>query len=156
MISCGTPPNQETRNAVYSVPQLLANAMTLIDSNVVLSGTVEHVCSHAGRRCFLVDSTNEESIKVEASGSIESFGKELLGREITVSGKLLEHKVLAAEINEWELEIKADSVDAEDGGEKCAAEMANIKDMRDWMKKHGKDYYAIYYVDGLSYELLEQ
>jgi hypothetical protein len=39
--------------------------------------------------------------------------------------------------------------------ESCAAELSNISDMRKWMKDHGKDYFVIYFMDGLSYTTIE-
>ena len=44
----------------------------------------------------------------------------------------------------------------EDGSaETCQAELANISEMRDWMKKNNKDYYAIYYLDGEEFSIVE-
>lgn len=139
----------------YTVPELLKNAEELIDKEIKVKGMVEHVCSHSGRRCFLIDSVADESIKVEAGGEIESFGKELLGNNLEISGVFREYQYKATEIDEWEVKLKEEHGDAENGGKQCAAEMANIESMREWMKEHGKDYYAIYYVDGLSYEVVE-
>ena len=66
--------------------------------------------------------------------------------------------------NYYEKELKyQDKIDAmekaidekkikDDGSaESCDAETANVKKMREWMKENGKDYYAIYYIDGESY-----
>ena len=46
--------------------------------------------------------------------------------------------------------------DEEKEGEQCSSEMANIEGMRKWMEENGKDYYAIYYVEGISYEMVER
>ena len=44
----------------------------------------------------------------------------------------------------------------EDGNaESCAAELSNISEMRKWMKERNKDYYVIYYMDGLNYAALD-
>ncbi|MBN2805415.1 MAG: hypothetical protein JXR22_02055 [Prolixibacteraceae bacterium] len=141
---------------VLTVTQLLSNVDQLIDQELILTGTVNHVCSHSGRRCFLLDSLGDNTIRVEAGGEIESFSKELMGNTIQVKGFVREDRLTLAEIEEMELEVlEKHPEDAEADGETCSAEMANIHKMREWMKEPGKDYYAIYYVDGLSYDLVE-
>lgn len=138
------------------VAQLLKMADNQVDQKVLITGTVNHVCSHSGRRCFLIDSTGEYSIRVEAAGTIENFPKEVMGNTILVKGILKEEQLTIAEIDEMEANVlEQHPEEAENNGENCSAEMANIKQMRNWMKEHGKDYYAIYYVEGLSYELVK-
>lgn len=139
-----------------TVLQLLSHADELIGDEVAVSGMVSHVCSHAGRRCFIVDLDSDKSIRIEASDQIGSFSKELTGNEIVVKGILRENRLSATEIDEWESEVIAENPeDVESDGEHCSAEMSNIRSMRAWMKEHGKDYYAIYYIDGQSYELVQ-
>lgn len=158
IIACNnnkTNQSDEEGSDIYTIPSLLADAPGLIDQEIKISGLVEHVCSHAGRRCFIVDSVADESIKIEATGEIESFSKEILGNNILVMGVLREQQLKTTEIDEWEAKLMEEYGDIENGGEQCASEMANINSMREWMKKHQKDYYAIYYIDGLRYEVVE-
>lgn len=158
LIACNnnkTNQSEEKVADIYTIPALLADAADLIDTEIKISGLVDHVCSHSGRRCFIVDSVADESIKIEAAGEIESFSKEILGNNIMVVGILKEQQLKATEIDEWESKLVEEYGDVENGGEQCASEMANINSMREWMKKHEKDYYAIYYVDGLRYEVVE-
>ncbi|MDA3929781.1 MAG: hypothetical protein PF541_12585 [Prolixibacteraceae bacterium] len=153
--SCNTK-TSKTQTQSVDVAQLLNIIDKNVDKELYITGTVNHVCSHSGRRCFLIDSTGDNSIKIEAAGEIESFSKELIGTELKVKGIIKENRLSAAEIDEWEVEvIEKHPKDAEADGETCSAEMANINQMRAWMKEHGKDYYSIYYVDGLSYEVVE-
>jgi hypothetical protein len=153
--ACNTKPKTTEKQAV-GVAQLLTIIDQNIDQELTIVGTVNHVCSHSGRRCFLLDSIGENTIRVEAAGEIESFSKELMGSTIKVKGLIREDRLTLAEIEEMEQDVlEKHPEDAEAAGENCSAEMSNIHKMREWMKEHGKDYYAIYYVDGLSYELVE-
>lgn len=34
----------------------------------------------------------------------------------------------------------------------CDAESSNVKKMSDWMKKHNKDYYTFYFIEGIDYK----
>ena len=154
--ACGS--NKKTiEDKSVDVAQLLSIIDQNIDQEMIVKGTVNHVCSHSGRRCFLIDSTGEYSIRVEATGTIESFSKEIMGTEISVKGILREERLTSDEIEKMEADVQEKHPeDNENNGENCSAEMANIHKMRQWMKDHNKDYYAIYYVDGLSYEVAKQ
>jgi hypothetical protein len=155
MLGCNTKQSQFETNGL-TVDQLLLKVESLIEKKVTVHGTVTHVCSHAGRRCFIIDPAGEKSIRIEALGQIESFSRELTGSDIKVKAVLKETRLTADEIDEWEIEvIEENPEDANTEGEHCSAEMSNIRKMRDWMKEHGKDYYSIYYLEGLSYELVK-
>lgn len=144
----------QSEYSVVSIDQLMENAGELIGKEVHFKGLVNHVCAHSGKRCILKNLTGDLSVRVEATGDLEGFDKEIAGNDIEVSGILREKRLDLAYINEWEEKVKAKH-DAEEGGEHCSSEMANIKEMRDWMKENNKNYYAIYYVDGNSYEIVE-
>jgi hypothetical protein len=149
--------NQKTDKTGIEIEELLTIADENIGNEFTIEGTVSHVCSHSGRRCFLIDETGDFSIRVEASGEISNFSKELMGNTLKVSGILQETRLTAGEIDEWEKEIVSEEAShAESDGEHCSAEMANINRMREWMKEHGRDYYSIYYFEGQSYEVVEQ
>ncbi|HKM93563.1 MAG TPA: hypothetical protein VJY41_07925 [Prolixibacteraceae bacterium] len=138
------------------VEDLLRVAEQNIEKELTISGRINHVCSHSGRRCFIVDSTGEFSIRIEAAGEIENFGKELMGNLIKVTGILKENRLMASEIDEMANDVIAEHPsDAEPNGEHCSAEMTNINKMRSWMKEHGKNYYSIFYIEGIRYELAE-
>ncbi|PKQ66108.1 hypothetical protein BZG01_12160 [Labilibaculum manganireducens] len=144
----------QIKTAVVTIDQLMVNAEELVGKEVHFTGLVNHVCAHSGKRCILKNLEGNLSIRVEASGNLEGFDKEMAGQDITVSGILREKRLEEAAIDEWETEVKAKDA-SEDGGKHCSSEMANIKEMRDWMKENNKNYYAIYYVDGNSYEVVE-
>ena len=153
--SCTTKKQSAEQKAV-DVAKLLTMADNHFDQQVLIKGTVNHVCTHSGRRCFLIDSTGEHSIRVEAAGQIENFPKEIMGSEILVKGTLKEQCLTAEEIDQMEADLlEKHPEESEKNGENCSAEMSNIHQMRNWMKEHGKDYYAIYYVEGHSYEAIQ-
>lgn len=144
----------QTEQLVVTIDQLMINAEQLVGKEVNFNGLVNHICAHSGKRCILKNSTGDLSIRVEATGDLEGFDKEMTGHDIKVSGVLREKRLDEASIDEWEKEVKAKHA-SEEGGEHCSSEMENIKEMRDWMKENNKNYYAIYYVDGYSYEVVE-
>ncbi len=138
----------------YSLDSLLLNAEALVGKKVMVHGYVTHACKHSGQRCFLADESQKFTLRVEAGGEIESFSQELIGSQIEVTGILQETRMTEAEINDTEKSIKEKEAKGESSAEECETEKANVTQMREWMKSHGKNYYAIYYIDGQKYNEL--
>ena len=142
----------EAKSLTLNIEQVMAVAADKVGQQISFKGVVNHVCAHSGKRCILKNAKGNLSLRVEATGKLEGFNKEIAGNDLLVTGILREKRLATSEIDEWESDVK---VKSEEGGKHCSSEMANIKEMRDWMKANNKDYYAIYYVDGTSYEVVE-
>ena len=143
---------EETAVVAFDADTLYAIAESFIDEPITVRGYVTHTCKHAGRRCFLTGEGQKHSIRVEAKGEIGGFNRELEGSQLQVNGILRERRLTQIEIADMEKSVN-ERLEQEDGSaETCEAELANINEMKDWMKAHGKDYYSIYYIDGLNYE----
>jgi len=155
LFSCsGNKKQAEASAAPFELDNLLAVADQQVDATITVVGYVTHTCRHSGKRCFIVGESQEASLRVEAEGEIETFSSELIGSKLAVTGVLKEFQISEESINEMEVEVK--ELENEEGmAETCAAELSNISDMRQWMKDHDKNYYTIYYMDGLSYEVLD-
>lgn len=160
LLSCNSTSKQKTKSAgvenqiILTIDQLMETAETNIGKQICFRGTVNHVCAHSGKRCILKNAEGNLSIRVEASGKLDGFNREIAGSDLIVTGILREKRLDTEYINKWESDVK-EKADAENEGEHCSSEMTNIKEMREWMKKNNKDYYAIYFVDGTEYEVVE-
>ena len=77
---------------VLSVDDLLTQAAELADKEIVVKGTVMHVCTHSGKRCFIMGSNEDMTIRIEAGDKIGSFSQELMGSDIEITGVLREVK----------------------------------------------------------------
>ena len=144
----------QAKPATFNIDQVMEVAADKVGQEIKFQGVVNHVCAHSGKRCILKNAEGNLSLRVEATGDLEGFNKEIAGNDLLVTGILREKRLATSEIDEWETEIK-EKHKGEEGGKHCSSEMANIKEMRDWMKANNKDYYAIYYVDGTDYEVVE-
>nr|WP_321405323.1 hypothetical protein [uncultured Carboxylicivirga sp.] len=145
--------SSEQADDIILVDNLLDSADQLVEKQIKLKGHVTHTCKHSGKRAFLVGNDENFTVRVEAGGEINGFDQNLIGNTLVVSGTLKERRLTKEYIDQWENELKDK---AEDGSaESCSTELSNINDMRDWMKKHGKDHYSIYFVEGTSYEVIE-
>lgn len=142
----------ETGAIIFDADSLYAIAESLIGEPVAIKGYVTHTCEHSGKRCFLTGEGQKYSIRIEAKGDIGSFDKELVGSQLKVNGILRERRLSEVEIADMESSVNEKLTKEEASAETCQAELANINEMKDWMKARGKDYYSIYYVDGLNYE----
>lgn len=162
MLSCNSAQEKKEENkqvaqieqSALSIEQVMETASNNVGKEVYFKGTVGHVCAHSGKRCILKTADGKLSIRVEATGNLEGFKKELAGNDLLVTGILREKRLDTDYIDKWEADVKVKHADEKEG-EHCSSEMANIKEMRDWMKENNKDYYAIYFVDGTAYEIVE-
>lgn len=139
---------------VLNIEQVMKVAADKVGQEIKFQGVVNHVCAHSGKRCILKNAEGNLSLRVEATDKLEGFNKEIAGNDLLVTGILREKKLTTSEIDAMEIHAK-EKHQGEEGGDHCSAEMKNIKDMRDWMKANNKDYFAIYYIDGTSYEVVE-
>jgi hypothetical protein len=80
-------------------------ALALNGKVVKISGTVDHVCKHGGKRLMLVGTNPDERIRVEA-GDNPPFDQELAGSEIEVTGKLVTEKIDSTYLADLENELK--------------------------------------------------
>lgn len=145
----------QTDEIVYEVVSLLTEADKQVDNSILVRGHVTHVCKHSGKKCFITDDDGKESIRIEATGDITAFDKELIGSTIQVKGVLKEHRLSKEEIDGMEKSATEKLESEEMSAEQCEAELTNVSDMRKWMQQHNKDHYAIYYIDGLVYEVVD-
>ena len=155
LFSCtGGKKQAEAATSTYELDNLLAVAEQKVDETVTVVGYVTHTCQHSGKKCFIVGESQDASLRVEAQGEIETFSSELIGSKLAITGLLREYQLSEDYINELEVEVQ--QLEQEEGMEEvCASELSNISDMRKWMKDHDKNYYVIYYMDGLTYDVLD-
>jgi hypothetical protein len=81
--------------AVLTVDELYGKAAELAEKEVVVKGTVMHVCKEGGARCFLMGSNENINIRVEAGEKIGAFNQEQMGSELEIVGILKEVKTEA-------------------------------------------------------------
>ena len=155
LLSCsGNNKQAEVAGSTFELDQLLVVAEQKVDENVTVVGYVTHTCKHSGKKCFIVGESQQVSLRVEAQGEIETFSADLVGSKLAITGVLKEQHVSEESINELEVSVKM--LENQEGMEEaCATELSNINDMRKWMADHGKDYYVMYYMDGMTYDVLD-
>jgi hypothetical protein len=106
--------SEEAKVVAMSVDDLYKNAADLESKEVVVKGTVTHVCKEGGGRCFLMGSTEDILIRVEAGEKIGAFNQEQMGSELEIVGILKMVKTEADAHNPENLHGESDEAHNED------------------------------------------
>ena len=168
LFSCGTK-QKETENKIeeISIESLMASIDNYIDKDLIVSGTVSHVCSHGGKRLFLIAENPDIVIKVIPNDEIGVFSKDLEGSKVNVYGKVKEIRIDEAYIAEMEEEMRA-GVESEaahthdgthDGEHKTAeldsTQLEKIAEMRLEVTESEKGYISQYWIEATKVEEIE-
>ncbi len=153
---------------VVSVDSFLLNPEKWADKEIVIAGTISHVCKHSGKKLFLFGANPEMTVKVNAGGDFSTFDIKYEGSDVEITGTVIEdEKIDANYLNEWEAEIKASLADKDQkvcneenkaitgqtnkkaDSEKIAEEdpYASVKEFRKKLEESGKTYISIYAID---------
>lgn len=144
----------EILEGVMTLDAFAKQADSLVGKQVTVSGVVDHVCSHSGKKCFLSSKETEGlSLQVLVGGEIKAFDKALMGAEIAATGVVRENRIPAAKVaaQKAALSEKLEEEHSEEEGHHCSRGLVSVDKMEKWMKENNKDYYAIYYMEGLKY-----
>lgn len=163
--------NTETESTPMSVDDVLLAAEEQADNNVTVEGLCTHICSHGGRKIFLLGDDDSKTIRVESSDALGAFKQECVNAMVLVKGKLKEERIDEAYLLKWENEL-AEGTAEEHGedGEGCETEQkaqgqesvtddyGRIKDFRiriaERNESEGKDYLSFYYIEANEYSIL--
>ena len=152
------------------IDAVLTEAEALTDQQIALEGVCTHICSHGGTKIFMMGSDDTKTIRIEAC-KLGSFDQKCVNSIVKVNGILREERVDEAYLQRWEAAVAAQT--AEQHGEVeagCDSEKAargetgntvaeRIADFRTKIAARkasvGKEYLSFYYVEALSYEIVE-
>lgn len=147
-----------------TVDEFLANPENWANKEVVLSGTVSHICKHSGKKLFLFGADPEKTLKINAGGDVSAFDLKYEGLDVEITGTVVEdEKIDANYLNEWEAEIKASLADkdqkvctednkaiAVQNDKKDTSKVAvddpyaNVKNFRKKLEESGKAYISVW------------
>src|SRR6056297_1175940 len=130
----------EKSAVVYSVDDLYANAAELEGKEVVVKGTVMHVCKQGGGRCFLMGSNEAMNIRVEAGEKIGAFSQEQMGSDLTITGVFKEVRT----------EVDAHNPEGEHGEEEAHEEDAETEEAHRIIAEAQEATEVVYFIDGLT------
>lgn len=166
--SCNSSNQKKTEKStelvVMTVDQLQENGKDLVGKEVMVKGTVTHVCKESGARCFLMGSSEDVSMRIEA-GKIGSFDQQQMGSELQIRGVLREVQIDEEDLNEMgklaaegesanmghALGHSAPDMHAVDGGKHDSiTQSQKLDEMNKKLAESSEGYVPVYYIDGLE------
>lgn len=121
--SCGNGSQKETSSkaeagAKVEFASLVENPDSYVGKKIVVEGKVIHVCTHSGKKLFIVGENPDISLFIAAGEDMPKFPMELMGSTVAVEGVIT--KVGGAEVASAEAATTGTAV-AKHEGEKMAA-----------------------------------
>ena len=152
-----------------SVDSVFANAQALVGDTITVEGVCSHLCSHGGRKAFLMGADSALILRCEATAEMGgAFPLESVGKTLKVTGIVRESRIGEEEVKAME-ERYAEASKAEQSHEACDTEKkaqgqdgidtfeARMADYRakiaERTEKEGIPYLSFYYLEALSYEI---
>lgn len=139
--------------STIDVVSLLADAEAFDGKEVLLTGTVVHVCKHSGKRLHLMAADDKTKIRVEA-GDIGQFERELEGSNIVAKGIFRREVIDEAYLAKWAGELGKEG--EHKSHEEQEEEKGKIKMYRGMMKETEEGYLENFWVDGISFETVDE
>jgi hypothetical protein len=150
-----------------TVDSFLATPEAWAGKDVIITGTVSHICKHSGKKLFLFSANEDKTVKIKAGGDHTTFDVKLQGSDVVVTGIVVEdEKIDANYLDEWEKEIKemiADkdqkvcnedgkAIKVQQGDTSCTHETvedpyAPVKEFRKKLEESGKTYIPVYAIE---------
>lgn len=144
--------NQEVQQTAMTVTPLIVigefdtKAGEFVDQEVKVSGIVDHLCKHGGKKLFLV--SDDGDLHVESD---ERFDDKLAGMEITVTGIVREFRVdegYCLQMEDDNIQSHKEGITGEDLYEQ---KMKQIEFYRDSMNVAETDHISFYSLEYLSH-----
>lgn len=157
--------------AVVDVDMLLSDGEELVGQQVAVDGICTHICTHGGRKMFLMGSDDTKTIRIEAA-ELGSFDQKCMNSIVKVTGTLREERIDEAYLKRWEEQVASNTAEehGDEGEGGCSTEKAargetgntveqRIADFRTKIAARkaaeGKEYLSFYYVEAQHYEIVE-
>ena len=161
--------HQEQDTTALSVDELLTEAGSLDGTTVSIEGVCTHICSHGGKKIFLMGTDDTKTIRIESN---DAFSQDCVNSLVAVSGKVVEERIDEAYLVNWETQVKNDTQEKHGDDEEaagCSSEqkvqnetlvntveerIANFrKRIAEEKELTGKDYLSFYHVVADSYKI---
>ncbi len=146
-------------DVVLTLPEFFEKIDNSVDSEIKITGLVDHVCKETGQRMFIVD--GDKRLKVTTGDDISEFEIALEGKDVIVNGVVEEERIDDAYLDEWEAQLSKGEEDHDTGihdgnhADEEDATLAKINNYREQVKNSEKGYLSIYSVKATSFEVKE-
>lgn len=142
----------ETAIANVAIADFETKAAEFVDQEIKITGTVDHVCKHGGKKMVLINENGDARVKIFSNDEIGPFDEALEGDMVEVIGKVNEFKADEVYIDEQVAHVK-ENHDADDP--EGIEELESLEEWRKEIQESEKGYISYFSVDIVSYEVLE-
>jgi hypothetical protein len=102
--SCGNE-KKTAKTVQLTVVNVTVNAADYVGKNVVMKGTVVHVCRHGGKRMSMIGEEPDPRFKITAGEEVDAFDVSLDGSDVLVHGVVQETIIDESFLDSWEAEL---------------------------------------------------
>lgn len=142
-----------------TVSELLENPDEYVGQQIIVSGTVDHVCRNGGKKMFIIGNDADDRLKINTGDKISVFEVDLEGDDVTVEGIFNELRIDEEYLAKWEDELNNEkkehaehSGSGEHSGEEENAEGTDqITVLRNQIKESGEDCISQYSIECNKY-----
>jgi len=171
LLSCGTGTQKENKESEQqllevNLADIMGNPGDYVGKPILVSGTVDHVCRHGGKKMFIVDQNAGNRIRINVGNNIPSFDVELEGNDLVIEGIFQELVVDDDYLSKWEAELgtqqqasgeehaQSERGEMADQGEHVG-DMAEIQSLREQLEASGKERISFYSVECVKFNKKE-
>ena len=127
-----------------------AKAAEFVDKTVIVTGIVDHICKHGGKKLFLVADSADVHIESDTK-----FDDEIEGSELTVTAIVTEFRVDERYCLQQEEDFIKQHSEGVDSDEMFERKKEHIAEYRDSMKAAGVDHLSFYSLQYVSHVVNE-
>ncbi|MBI9035285.1 MAG: hypothetical protein JEZ03_12510 [Bacteroidales bacterium] len=176
--SCDNSPKSEKENESsaqkteiakiheLSIEDFIFDAGTYTGKEIKITGTIAHVCSHGGKRMFIMGENPDQRIEVTPNEDMAVFEPSWEGTDIVINGLVSELRVDEAYLQQWEAEAKTSETESEKqihtgepGHEHHEGDVdqtiLKIENFRKQIEESGKDHISFYSIVCNNFELIK-
>ena len=118
----------EVVETVVMVDDLMQDPDDYVGKVIELEGLVTHVCKHSGKRLHLTSAATNKMVRVEATGDITQFERELEGSDVRITGMVQKQVIDEDYLSKWENEMANKGEDHNHGeGEEESEQINNLR-----------------------------
>lgn len=140
---------------VLNVATLLEKALDYDGKEVMIVGTVTHVCKHSGKRLHLMGNDEKTKVRLEA-GQIGQFKRTLEGSDIIARGIFRREVIDEEYLAKWADELNKEGSGDHKSHEEEEEEIGKMNRYREMMKETEEGYLENFWVDGISFETVTE
>jgi len=135
-----------------NVKDLSGHEADYVGKEFYLTGIVDHVCKHGGKKAVLASDDGEVDFHVMAGNKISKFDRKLEGDEIKVLVTITEEHIDESYAIRWEEEVKKHHKSTD---EEYKEDMKRIAKLRKRIEDTKEGYLTKYVIEGIDYEVVK-